>query len=72
MNYKLIESNGAHRVVMLETEDLDYARLKYTETVNACRNGTYDFYCAFADLQEALAIVLEDENKVVVFSEIFH
>ena len=72
MNYKLIELSGSHQIVMLETDDLDYARLKYTGIVNACRAGTYDFYCAFADLKDALAIVLEDENKVVIFSEIFH
>lgn len=72
MNYKLIELNGDHQVIMLETEDLEQARSKYVEVVDACKDGTYDFYCAFADLKDALTIVLEGEDHKVVMAETFH
>ena len=71
MNYKLIEMDGEHDTVLLETDDLDQAKVKYTEVVSACKAGTYDFWCAFDELEDGLTIVLEDDDEEIVMEETF-
>ena len=72
MTHKLIEMDGEHDTVLLETDHLDQAKAKYTEVVSACKAGTYDFWCAFDELEDGLTIVLEDEEEEVVMEETFH
>ena len=72
MTYKLIEVNGERQIVMLETQSLELAKTRYSDVIDSCKAGTYDFYCAFADLKEALVIVLKDENELIVMEEAFH
>ncbi|MDO6353261.1 hypothetical protein Q3Y53_11985 [Synechococcus sp. YX-04-1] len=72
MTYKLIEMDGEHDNVILETNDLEQAKAKYTEVTTACKAGTYDFWCAFDELEDGLTIVLEDEDEEAVMEETFY
>ena len=64
--------DGEHDNVILETTDLDQAKAKYSEVVAAYKAGTYDFWCAFDELEDGLTIVLEDVDEEVVIEETFH
>ena len=72
MIYKLIEMDGEHDNVIIETNDLEQAKTKFTSVTAACKAGTYDFWCAFDELEDGLTIVLEDEDEEVVMEETFH
>ena len=72
INYKLIENDGEHENTLLETQDLDEARALYQKTCKACKEGTYDFYCAFDELEDGLTIVLESDDGETVAEETFY
>jgi len=73
MAFVVIENDDEHESNLFESDDLDEAKAHFKGICAACKNGTYEFYCGFDELEDGLTIAIEDTNsEETILEETFY